>query len=379
VELGFETDVLADIPLGKLRERIVYLLRKYQPYAVFSFDPFGLYENNQDHVRVAQAVDEAFWVSCFDKHYPEHFEEGLEPFSVCERWYFARQLPKVTHYEEVSKTIERKIKALCAHREMMRNTIHQYQLQLKTWGRQVAWLQESREGDMQPLLAMFLQEQAKALAIEAGWDSETHLAEAFRMERFGDLEPLFQMMAEPLPAAEPVPARAELEQGHSLPWSEEQLQQILPQDIGERVRLMGHHHLCAGAFEGLLAQPTFRLGYASLVDHLKPKPELIVESIYGYDLFCYQCGYWSEEEGRCSTGWRNKITKDAAVLNHLGLRPGDQTRLEDLQRLLAEKVPYEKLEYFCGPSGEWKCEFYALGICQKAYAGLREKYGITPE
>jgi len=64
VELGFETDMLADIPLGKLRERIVYLFRKYRPYAVFSFDPDGLYENNQDHVRVAQAVDEAFWVAC---------------------------------------------------------------------------------------------------------------------------------------------------------------------------------------------------------------------------------------------------------------------------------------------------------------------------
>jgi hypothetical protein len=63
-------------------------------------------------------------------------------------------------------------------------------------------------------------------------------------------------------------------------------------------------------------------------------------------------------------------------LNHLRLKPGQQTRLEDLQKLLAEKVAYEKLEYFCGPGGEWKCEFYALGVCQKAYAGLREKYGI---
>ena len=116
VELGFETDVLADFPLGKIRERIVYLFRKHQPYAVFTFDPDGLFENNQDHVRVAQAVDEAFWVSCFDKHYPEHFKEGLEPFSVCERWYFARQLPLVTHYEEISASIERKILALCAHR-----------------------------------------------------------------------------------------------------------------------------------------------------------------------------------------------------------------------------------------------------------------------
>ncbi len=377
VELGFETDVLADVPLGKLRERIVYLFRKHRPYAVFTFDPFGLYENNQDHVRVAQAVDEAFWVSCFDKHYPEHFKEGLEPFSVCERWYFARQLPNITHYEEVSKTIEKKIEALCAHREMMRNTINQYQLQLKTWGKHVPWLEESMEGDMRPLLAMFIQEQAKGLAEAAGWDTETHLAEAFRLDRFGGLEPLFQLMAEPLDGVEPAPIREELEEIHELPWDEEQLRHIIPKDIGERVRLMGHHHLCAGAFEELMAQPTFRIGYASLVDHFKPDPDLLIESIYGYDLFCYQCGYWSEEEGCCSTGWKNKITKDAAVLDHLGLKHGDQTHLEDLQRLLAKKVRYEILEQFCGPGGEWKCEFYALGVCQKAYAGLRNKFGVA--
>jgi LmbE family N-acetylglucosaminyl deacetylase len=197
VELGFETDVLADVQLGKIRERIVYLLRKFTPYAVFTFDPDGLYENNQDHVRVAQAVDEAFWVSCFDKHYPEHFAEGMEPFSVCERWYFARQLPEITHYEEISSTIERKISALCAHREMMRNTINQYRLQVKTWGKRVPWLDESFEGDMRPLIAMFVQEQARATAVKAGWDPETSLAEAFRMVRFGDLEPLFQAMAVP--------------------------------------------------------------------------------------------------------------------------------------------------------------------------------------
>ncbi len=87
--------------MGNSASEWCYLFRKHKPYAVFTFDPFGLYENNQDHVRVAQAVDEAFWVSCFDKHYPEHFKEGLEPFSVCERWYFARQLSKVTHSKKL--------------------------------------------------------------------------------------------------------------------------------------------------------------------------------------------------------------------------------------------------------------------------------------
>jgi LmbE family N-acetylglucosaminyl deacetylase len=202
IELGFETDMLADIPLGKLRERMVYLFRKHRPYAVFSFDPDGLYENNQDHVRVAQAVDEAYWVACFDKHYPEHFKEGLEPFSVCERWYFARQLPSVTHVEEISKTIQRKILALCAQREMMRNTINQSRLQLRTWGKQVPWLEQSMQGDLRPLVELFIREQAKAVAAQAGWDRETCLGESFRMLRFGGLEALFQQMAEPLAGVE---------------------------------------------------------------------------------------------------------------------------------------------------------------------------------
>jgi LmbE family N-acetylglucosaminyl deacetylase len=208
VELGFETDMLADIPLGKIRERIVYLFRKYRPYTVFSFDPDGLYENNQDHVRVAQAVDEAFWVACFDKHYPEHLKEGLEPFSVCERWYFARQLQSVTHVEEVSKTIERKILAICAHRAMMRNTINQSRLQLKTWGRRLAMLDDALEGDLHPLISMVMHAQAKAAAVQAGWDGEDARAEAFRMVRFGDMESLFQDLAEPFEAATgPMPER----------------------------------------------------------------------------------------------------------------------------------------------------------------------------
>jgi hypothetical protein len=52
---------------------------------------------------------------------------------------------------------------------MMRNTINQYQLQLKTWGKQVMWLAESKDGDLKPLVGMFLQEQVKAMAEAAGW------------------------------------------------------------------------------------------------------------------------------------------------------------------------------------------------------------------
>lgn len=379
IDLGFPTDCLGDISKVALRERFVYLYRKYRPYAVFTFDPEGKYENNLDHIVVSQTADEAFWVACFDKHHPEHFDEGLQPFSVCERWYFARSLPEITHAEDITEYLSKKVEALCAHRAMMQNTLNQSRLQLKTWGRRMPWLDASIEGDLRPLIALAMQEQANAVA-EGFKLGKGRMGEAFRLERFGDFEGLFQALSEPIPEAMPAPSRPALDQPpHESPWSEEQMEQIFPLTINQRLSLMGHHHLCAGAFDYLLKDPGFSAEYAEIVARVKPKDNLEIESIYGYDLFCYQCGYWSEDEGRCSTGWKDKISKDAAVLKHLGLPTGQVTPFADLQRLLAEKVMPADLEHFCA-FGDWKCEFYILGACQKAYANLRERYGIeTPE
>jgi hypothetical protein len=372
VELGYETDCLADVPEAPLRERIVYLFRKYRPYAVFTFDPFGQYEGNQDHVRVAQAVEEAFWVSCFDKHYPEHFAEGLAPFSVCERWYFGRNLPGANHGEDVSDYMEKKVEALCAHREMMRNTINQTRLQLETYGRRIPLLEEAMDAEQRPLLALILQEQANAVATTFPL-GEGRMGEAFRFERFGDLEEFVRLMSEPIPGVETPPKRERTDRPTESPTAPNP--QIVPENINHHVALMGHHHLCAGAFEELYKMPAFRMAYAELVKRFQPSADLQVESIFGYDIFCYLCEYWSKEDGHCATGWKNKISKDAAVLEHLGLRPGDVTCLNDLQRLLAEKVTEEDLKRFCSV-GEWKCEMYLLGACPIAYKKLREKYSV---
>jgi LmbE family N-acetylglucosaminyl deacetylase len=375
IELDYPTDCLANVDMVELREKIVYLFRKHQPYAVFSFDPFGLYEDNMDHVRVAQAVYEAFWVAAFDLHHPEHGKEGLEPFSVCERWFFARRLQHPNHVEDVSDYMDKKVDAMCAHRTMVRNLINQYVLQLKTWGRRVPWLEQSMEGDPRPLVASFLQGQANAVAEKHNL-GEGRMGEEFRLVRFGDLEELFQTMGEPIPGAEEPPPRNGIDAASTEPkWSGDQMEHIFPKDADKKIRLMGHHHLCAGAFEELFSSELFKEGYPDLVARLKPSPDVMVESIYGYDLFCYLCGYWSEEEGRCSTGWKNKITKDAAVLEHLGISTGQVTSLEELQRLLAEKIGPEDLDRFCGP-GDWKCEFHPLGLCQRGYEKLRKRFGI---
>lgn len=213
IHLDFPTDSLADIPLGDLRERMVYLFRKHRPYAVVSFDPFAPYEGNMDHIRVAQAVEEAFWVSAFDLHYPEHFQEGLGVFCVCERWYFARHPRDVNHYEEVTEHMGRKAEALAAHKTMMRNVIQQSRLQLHTWGKHIPLLDSAFEGDeaaLAGLLELVVREKGRACAQAAGL-GEHCLAEAYRLERFGDQEALFQQLAQDLPAMPPAPHRPSLD------------------------------------------------------------------------------------------------------------------------------------------------------------------------
>lgn len=202
VELGFPTDSLADVPLGRLRERIVYQIRKHRPYAVFSFDPDQFGEDNMDHVRTAQATAEAFWVSTFELHYPEHFQEGLSPFSVCERWYFGRELARPNHVQEVTGFIQKKIEAFLCHQTPLANMLHQMRLQAQTWGHRVTLIEDAIKGDPGGLVSLFLFEQAKDVGRD--WElGEGEYGEVFRLERFGKFEPLFQLYSEPIPKAEP--------------------------------------------------------------------------------------------------------------------------------------------------------------------------------
>jgi LmbE family N-acetylglucosaminyl deacetylase len=198
IDLGFRTDCLADTSETELRERFVYLLRRHRPHTVLSFDPFQQYEDNQDHVRVAQAVAEAFWVSCFDKHHPEHLAEGLEPFTPAERWYFARTLPAANHVVDVTPYLERKIAAGLCHETMMRNVANQFRLQLRTAGRRVPLVDAAVAGDLLPVVEIVLGGQARAVAAGAGLPEGT-FAEAFRRERFGGLDDLFDELGEDLP------------------------------------------------------------------------------------------------------------------------------------------------------------------------------------
>lgn len=188
IDLGWQTDCLGDASEVSLRERLIYHVRRVKPYAVVSFDPYGiLFEDNQDHLQVAAAVDETYWTSQFDKHHPEHFAEGLAPHGVYERWYFARRLAEVTTPVDISATIDAKVDAASAHQTMIANIVHQLRLQARTGRHTIPELEEAADGELRPLVDRLLRSEAMITGARHGLS----FAEEFRVVRFGGMEDLF--------------------------------------------------------------------------------------------------------------------------------------------------------------------------------------------
>ena len=191
VELGHATDRLADLSEVTLREQIIRQVRTHQPYALVTFDPYSMFgEDNQDHIVVAAATDEAFWTSQFDKHHPEHLADGLRPHGCYERWYFGRKVVDVTDVIDISATLDRKVEAACAHTTMMTNYANQLRLQAHTGGWELPVADDVlATGDVRPLLEPLV----RAGAARTGQPHGLHAAEEFRVVRFGGLELLLEI------------------------------------------------------------------------------------------------------------------------------------------------------------------------------------------
>lgn len=192
VEFGMHTDVLGDASEVELRQRVIREIRRHRPYSLVTFDPHAAYgEDNQDHIRLAAAVDEAFWTAQFDKHHPEHFDEGLEPHGCFERWYFGRSVQRVTDVVDITSTLEHKLLASCTHRTMLTNFLNQLRLQARTGGWRVDAIDEAlATGNVEPLMRRLLIAAATSVGDRHGLGA----AEEFRVVRFGGLQPLLDAM-----------------------------------------------------------------------------------------------------------------------------------------------------------------------------------------
>jgi LmbE family N-acetylglucosaminyl deacetylase len=110
-DLWYRNHMLDAVSPLEIRMRLIFLFRLLKVDTVVCYDPWGHYEENPDHYVTASAVEAACWMAGMGKDYPEHFDAGLQPHSVREKYYFSRGPEYVNRVVDIGDYVERKIEA----------------------------------------------------------------------------------------------------------------------------------------------------------------------------------------------------------------------------------------------------------------------------
>src|SRR6185369_7152481 len=119
-----------DLARTEIRARLIFLFRLLKVDTVFSYDPWGHYEENPDHYVTAQAVEAACWMAGGHLDMPEHFAAGLKPHAVSEKYYYARGPQLVNRAVDISGTIDKKMAAIRANRTMIGHMLRHFRDEL---------------------------------------------------------------------------------------------------------------------------------------------------------------------------------------------------------------------------------------------------------
>lgn len=122
-DLNYRNHRMDDDSRVEMRARLIFLIRLLKIDTIFSYDPWGHYEENPDHYVTASAIEAACWMSGGHLDFPEHFAAGLEPHSVREKYYYARGPQLVNRVVNISTTIDQKMEAARANKTMLGNMV----------------------------------------------------------------------------------------------------------------------------------------------------------------------------------------------------------------------------------------------------------------
>src|SRR5207302_3032202 len=122
-DLGYRNHRMDDLTRTEIRARLIFLFRLLKVDTIFSYDPWGHYEENPDHYVTAQAVEAACWMSGGNLDLPEHFAAGLKPHSVSEKYYFARGPQLVNRVVDIGPTLSAKVDSIRSCKTMLDHMI----------------------------------------------------------------------------------------------------------------------------------------------------------------------------------------------------------------------------------------------------------------
>jgi len=129
-DLNYRNHRMDDLSRVEMRSRLIFLFRLLKVDTIFSYDPWGHYEENPDHYVTAQCVEAACWMAGGHLDFPEHFAAGLQPHKVSEKYYYARGPQLVNRVVDISSTMDQKMAAIRANKTMIGNMVREFRDQL---------------------------------------------------------------------------------------------------------------------------------------------------------------------------------------------------------------------------------------------------------
>ncbi|MGB9805891.1 MAG: PIG-L deacetylase family protein [Thermoproteota archaeon] len=101
-------------PSLELREKIIRVIREKKPEAIFTVDPWLMYEAHPDHRTTGIMAAEAFMFSGLPNVNRKHLEEGLEPHAAEYIAFFVTSKPNT--YVDITNYLDKKLEAVKKHK-----------------------------------------------------------------------------------------------------------------------------------------------------------------------------------------------------------------------------------------------------------------------
>ncbi len=94
---------------AKLREQLIFYVRKLKADRIVTLDPWQPYEVHPDHVIVGKMAAEAGAFSAFPLLHQKHLNKGLIPQECSEVWFMGTLGHAPNCYVDISSTLEKKV------------------------------------------------------------------------------------------------------------------------------------------------------------------------------------------------------------------------------------------------------------------------------
>jgi LmbE family N-acetylglucosaminyl deacetylase len=164
-------------PTHALREQIVRHVRKTQPGAVFTLDPWN-FDENPDHRAVGQAVLEACSFAHFHLFHPEHLEQGLKTAMVAK--VILGKTPNPNSFVDISGFVDKKIEAILCYKSQLELMQMEGQGRLEALGKSSPIF----DNPLDDVIPVSIRE----IAEQEGKKANLPMAEAFHVRGLGILE-----------------------------------------------------------------------------------------------------------------------------------------------------------------------------------------------